>query len=87
MDARKLQVLLRLIDMVEKVMISTPDADGDAISVPMPRQPKQPESPFIDREFEASITEAMNRLIIPESPNVPIAPFDPPDISEQEMHE
>lgn len=65
MDSRKFQIVMRLIDVVERVLIATPDAQigADTPPQPMPAPPARPDTPYANDDIDNALTNAFNRIL------------------------
>ncbi len=68
MDSRKYQLLLKLFDLVETVVLKTPDHVGEGeVGGSLPEKPKGGESlaegPYVPEDLELSIARAMSEAL------------------------
>lgn len=94
MDARKYHLAMRLVEVVEKVLLQTPNhTDSETAGIPpispssSPAAPKQPAQTdgFVPDSFEAMLTSEMNRHLQEEPRNTPVEPQHGGDGGEPEV--
>lgn len=81
MDVRKYHLSLRMIEVVERVLLQTPDhSDGEAMGPmgppPAGAPPAVKTSPVVSDAFEAGLTDALNRVLRDEPTNAEMPSVD-----------